>query len=675
GLLAALGGFITPFVLCYGLVVWILGYPALAGIFVGVAAGVTSLATKSRILVDLHLLDTRIAHVMMAGALVADTLSLVVFAAVLGVAEAGSFDAGNLVLVGVQALAYFGVAAAVGLLLLPRLGRALERLPGRTPKFTAVLLVMLVYAEGAHLAGMHGILGAFLAGLFLRESVLGRSLSQEVMHLIRDASIGFLAPVFFVTAGFAVSLSVFTEQLFLLLGLIGLATVGKVVGTALFYLPTGYGWREGVTIGLGMNGRGAVEIIVAQIALAMGLITQEVFSVLVFMAIATTALVPATLKWGVDWLRGRGELARSGHDRAGTIIVGAGPMARALARVLAAGEPVRLLDRNAGNLRLAAEEGLETVEGNALDERTLSEAGASGARRLVALTPNREVNALVASLARTAFAVPEILVLDRGDDPGATRTLREHLGAEMLFGGPVSPEAWDLRLLREQAEVVVRPAEAVEPLAPRADEHALPLAVRRGGEVLPAHGGLEVLAGDEVVLLQEAAAAEPDPFDRLVAEAPVLDLDGPLAMGDFAKAVARALRTQVGVREERLMERLLSREATHSTVILPGLAIPHVRIAGRGIFALALVRCRAGIFFPEQDEPVRTAFTIVASPDVRTRHLRTLSAIAQTVQTPDFERRWLEAPDAEALRRLVLQAPRRRHLDAAGHDVTEPLEG
>ena len=108
------------------------------------------------------------------------------------------------------------------------------------------------------------------------------------------------------------------------------------------------------------------------------------------------------------------------------------------------------------------------------------------------------------------------------------------------------------------------------------------------------------------------------------------------------------------------MERLISRETASSTVILPGLAIPHVRLSGRGTFALLIARCREGIYFPNHDEPVRAAFVLVAAPDVRTRHLRTLSAIAQVAQGDDFEQRWLEAPDAEALRTLVRQAPRRR---------------
>ena len=75
-----------------------------------------------------------------------------------------------------------------------------------------------------------------------------------------------------------------------------MATLGKIVGTALAYVPTGHGWREGVVVGGAMNGRGAVEIIVAGIGVEQGLISIEVFTVLVVMAVVTTASVPVLLK-------------------------------------------------------------------------------------------------------------------------------------------------------------------------------------------------------------------------------------------------------------------------------------------------------------------------------------------------------------------------------------------
>ena len=664
GLLAALGGFITPFVLCYLLILWTGGTP-MAAIFVGIAAGVTSLATKSRILVDLHLLDTRIAHVMMAGSLIADTLSLIIFAAVLGVAEVGSISAGELGLIALKVVVFFAVAALVGVKVLPALGRRLQKL-GRTPLFTFVLLVGLLFAEGAELAGMHGILGAFLAGLFLRDQVFGQSLSKSLMDLVRHASIGFLAPVFFITAGFAVSLDVLTTDLDLLLGVIVLATVGKIVGTTLFYLPTGYGWREGLTIGAGMNGRGAVEIIVAQIALSMGIIEQDIFSILVFMAIVTTALDPLLLKWGAEWLRRRGELVRLEEDRRGTVIVGAGATARALAGVLNRTEAVTVVDRNQEHCRFAEGQGLKTLCGNALDEAVLSEAGAAHAQRLIALTPNAEVNALVAQLARTTFLVPDVHVLSSGDVAGQG-ALSEHLGVTALYGGTLTLGDWDYRIDHGRVERAGLPIEVPRPPEDlyrmlQKERESLPLALRRADVYLPFHSGTTLQPDDRVIFFRHAETPQVsyDRFDRLAAQCPVLDLERDASLASFAEIAAAALAPRLDLDPAELAARLQERETMSSTVLLPGLAIPHVVIEGTGRFEMLIVRCRDGIAFPEQPERVHAAFVLGGTPDERNFHLRALSAIAQTVQWPDFETNWLLAPDAESLRRLVLRAVRRR---------------
>src|SRR5690606_8271789 len=139
-----------------------------------------------------------------------------------------------------------------------------------------------------------------------------------------------------------------------------------------------------------MNGRGAVEIIVAGIGLQMGLISQEIFSILVFMAIFTTATVPLLLKWGTDWLRRRGELVRSGEARRGALIIGAGPLARTLAQVLSQSHPVWLVDSNPEQCALAESEGLTVIQGNALQEQVLSEAQAAHAGSFLAMTGNAE---------------------------------------------------------------------------------------------------------------------------------------------------------------------------------------------------------------------------------------------------------------------------------------------
>lgn len=669
GVLAALGGFITPFVLCY-LAIIAAGGTAMAAIFVGVAAGVTSLATKSRILVDLHLLDTRIAHVLMAGALIADTLSLIIFAAVIGVAEAGAINLTSILLTIAKAAAFFLLAFLAGTKLVPPIARRVEKL-GTTPTFTFVLLIGFLFAEGAELADMHGVLGAFLAGLFLREQVFGRSLSHHLMDLVRHASIGFLAPIFFVTAGFAVTLDVLSTDLGLLLAVIVLATLGKIIGTVLFYLPTGFGWREGVVIGAGMNGRGAVEIIVAQIGLSAGLISQDIFSILVFMAIATTATVPLFLKWGTEYLRRRNELVRAEGEREGVLIVGAGPTARALADVLARSQPVTLVDRNTDHCAAARAQGLKAVEGDALDERVLAAAEASHVRAVVALTPNPEVNALAARLAREVFLVPDVHVVSAGGEEGR-EAMDEHLDTTVLFGRGVHLDDWDYRLLHDTAELTSVPvssdvtAEEVEE-ATGGEQPSLVLAVQRGETYLPYHGRI-VLQDDDVLLLLRSSDLPEirlDRFDRLVREAVVLDFDEPIDADSFFTEVAQELAPRMGIQPLQLASLFADREAASSTVILPGLAVPHVLIEGERQFAILLARCRKGVTFPTQDEPIYAVFVLAGSEDERNLHLRALAAIASVVQSPEFEKAWLTASDEEALRDLVLRSPRRRLEEAA----------
>ncbi|WP_254545108.1 cation:proton antiporter [Halomarina pelagica] len=312
-LAVAVGAFVIPFGLGYGAGVAI-GTSTGGALFLGLAMAATSLATKSRILVDLDLLDTRIAGILLGGALISDVGVLVVFAAVLGFVQAGTVDALAVVITLVEALAFFAATLFIGYRFLPHVWSQFDALRRRygfvneTTAFTIALAVALVFAALADLAGLHVIIGGFVAGMFLRQADLHESLYRHMHDVIYDLAIGFFAPVFFVTVAFDITLDVFTQSLGLLALLVGVAFVGKIAGSWLFSLPTNLTSREGVVIGFGMNGRGTVEIIIAAVALSNGIIGQELFSILVFLAMFTTAMVPVTMKWGIDWLSAAGEL-------------------------------------------------------------------------------------------------------------------------------------------------------------------------------------------------------------------------------------------------------------------------------------------------------------------------------------------------------------------------------
>lgn len=519
GLYASIGGFIVPASLGFALILSIEGDPVAAS-FVAVAMGVTSLATKSRILVDLGILNTRIAHVLVAGALFSDVAALVLFAALLSLAATGSIVLSSVLIAVAKAGLFLAGAWIVGGRLFPLLAAPLTRRRlDPSILFITVVGVGLAFAAAAEAAGLHGILGAFLAGLFIREGVLDHSQLRTVEDRARNVSVGLLAPVFFVTAGFKVSFGVFFDSFWLVLAVVALATVGKIVGTALFYLPTGYGFREGIAVGAGMNGRGAVEIIVAEIALTAGIIDERVFSILVFMAVFTTATVPILLTKSVNWLRRRGELVAD--ERTGVVFVGAGPVARRMAVIIGEHTPVTLIDTNPDHLRDARRSGLAVVKGNAIDEEIMHEAGAVEASCLVAVTPNAEVNLLAAQLAAQRFGIPRLYAALPEDAARSLLRMLEELGGELLFGRKVDVAMWDIAaahdrvadLIYEVPDPELMVADNSQPVA-RSNLTSLPLAFRsdRSAEVFSATRA--VRPGEHIVALGMDPGGDTRGMDR-----------------------------------------------------------------------------------------------------------------------------------------------------------------
>jgi Kef-type K+ transport system membrane component KefB len=508
GLLAAVGGFVVPFGTGYFAGVWF-EMTTIESLFLGVAMGVTSLATKSRVLIDLGLLGTRIANVMFTSSLIADTMALLAFAGIVGIAS----GEGNIVNVGfviLKAALFFSVTIFLGLRIFPLVGRFMLRwgFTERTTNFTMVVLIGLVFAELAHLAGLHAILGAFLAGLFMREEILKRKLSHEVTTIIRDVSLGFLAPIFFVSVGFHVDVSLLQTDLDLLFTVVGLAIASKIAGTTIFYLASGRGWREGLTIGFGMNDRGAVEIIIAQIGLQMGLIDTTVFSALVLMAIITTSTSPVLLKWGSDWLRRRGELVSEDQSRRGVLIVGAVPLGRLLAGELQKEEPVTLIDSSKSRCQAAEMEGLRVIQGSALSEDTLDLASAGTAHTFIAMTANTEVNIAAARHARETFRIPSVFVIGTTRDEGEPgETTEGQTDGRSLLGGRFAFQRWNQLVAAQQYVMVTMMIDQAKPVSAMFKElyeiqHMLPVIVKRGERGFLPGSLAAVEPGDQVLALR-----------------------------------------------------------------------------------------------------------------------------------------------------------------------------
>ncbi len=173
------------------------------------------------------------------------------------------------------------------------------------------------------------------------------------------------------------------------------------------------------------------------------------------------------------------------------------------------------------------------------------------------------------------------------------------------------------------------------------------------------------IAGDSLnielrEILKQRDEIVADRFDKLVKKCELLDISKPITLMEFFSVVADRLAGRLGLDAEQLFDSFIMREKESTTVIRPGLAIPHVIIEGKHKFELLIARCTAGIDSEETLTPFYAAFVLIGSRDERNFHLRALSAIAQIAQDPDFDKIWLHAKNIEELRDIILLSKRRR---------------
>ncbi|MFW5995085.1 MAG: amino acid permease, partial [Spirochaetia bacterium] len=172
---------------------------------------------------------------------------------------------------------------------------------------------------------------------------------------------------------------------------------------------------------------------------------------------------------------------------------------------------------------------------------------------------------------------------------------------------------------------------------------------------------------DELMsVLLERDAITPDRFDSIIRNAPFFDYDHTINADTLFDDVSKVLAEKYNLDPAPLKEKFLTRERTTSTLLYPGVAvphaIPHIVVPGESIFDIVLVRNRYGIEWHDGNV-VYTSFCLIGSKDERNFHLRALMAIAQMLQDGEFRKKWHESGNERELRSAVLLARRQRHGD------------
>jgi Kef-type K+ transport system membrane component KefB len=292
--LVGIFGFIIPFGVAY-LTCQLFGLPLPESLFISLGLSITAIAVSARVLHDLALTKQRVTPIIIGASIIDDVMALAFFAAIIDIgSNAGQVHWPNFALIILKVIIFFGVSIGIGVGLYPKIGRFFA---SRSSKgFTFALIMALLFGMLAEMAGMHIIIGAYLAGLFVREGVVSPELFTKISDRFVSITYGFLGPIFFVTLSFHVTFAIFETHLLLTSGLLLAAIVGKLLGAGCGALAGGMNHKEATVVGLAMNGRGAVELVVASIGLQLGLIDDEIFSILVLIAFVTTSLPPLSIK-------------------------------------------------------------------------------------------------------------------------------------------------------------------------------------------------------------------------------------------------------------------------------------------------------------------------------------------------------------------------------------------
>ena len=289
--LVATLGVVAPFFLGWGILrLW--GEPHTESIFVGAAMVATSVGITARVLSAGGLLRKRFAQIILAAAVIDDVLGLLVLALVGSLAR-GRVNALELSLTAALAIGFTVLVAAWGSKTMRRFVPHMEgRLRAQEAQFALAVTLLFALSLLAVYAGVAAIVGAFLAGMALAESVGQRV--QDLAHGVAE----LLVPFFLVGIGLRVDLAAFTHPSVAALAavIVVAAILSKLVGCGLGAYRLGR--AEALRVGLGMVPRGEVGMVVAQLGLSMGVIRQDIYGVVVFMSVATTLLAPLLLTVG-----------------------------------------------------------------------------------------------------------------------------------------------------------------------------------------------------------------------------------------------------------------------------------------------------------------------------------------------------------------------------------------
>src|ERR1019366_5493292 len=271
-------------------------------LFLGTALSIASVKIVATVVREIGFMRRNVGMTLIASAIIDDALGWIILSIILGLAVRGKVDALGLGQSVLGTAIFLAASFTFGRRLVFSIIRwTNDNFVGEVPVVTAILIIMGAMALTTNLIGVHTVLGAFVAGILVGESPI---LTRHIDEQLRGLVVALFMPIFFAVAGLHADLTHLRDPtlFFLTIGLILIASLGKFAGAFVGGALGGLSAGESLALGCGMNARGSTEVIIASIGLSMGALSQDLFTMIVAMALVTTMAMPPTLRWAFSRL-------------------------------------------------------------------------------------------------------------------------------------------------------------------------------------------------------------------------------------------------------------------------------------------------------------------------------------------------------------------------------------
>jgi Kef-type K+ transport system membrane component KefB len=291
--LAGTLGVLFPMGLGFGTAL-LFGFEMNESLFIGLTLSATSVSISAQTLMEMKVLRSRVGIGLLGAAVFDDILVVLGLSIFVAIVLGSAAGVSGILWIILKMLLFIAIAGVAGIKTIPWLSRKVDNLPISQGLLAFTVIIMLFYAWAAEfLGGMAAITGAFLAGLVFARSPLKDRINSSIFSI----AYGLFVPIFFVNIGLSANgRDLNTESLLLLAVLCVVAIISKLLGGGLGALMGGFSRRESLQLGAGLISRGEVGLIVASVGIVEGLLSPNLFSVIVGVVIVTTLITPVILR-------------------------------------------------------------------------------------------------------------------------------------------------------------------------------------------------------------------------------------------------------------------------------------------------------------------------------------------------------------------------------------------